>query len=118
MGLLINSAMIAFFIFFVYQSYDSDQSTKYISLDPTSGQCTAVPTEVNGVFLGTNYGFWTGNSNFRYDKAIYSLTLINFKGTINQYQDMMAYFNTQLQYYGEISNSQNLGLNMLIYLDI
>jgi len=116
-GFLINSFIIAVFVFFVYTLYSTDQASKFISLDPSSGSCTAVPKSITGTYYGTWDGYGSGTVNFQGARALYSLQLNNFYGTLTDYENMMnSFLEKQIIPISIASVNHNLILNLLVWM--
>jgi hypothetical protein len=50
-------------------------------LDPSAGSCEVIPRGLTDTHLATTDGYWDGNANFKYAKALYRFSFHNFKGT-------------------------------------
>jgi hypothetical protein len=89
----------------------------FISLDPSSGQCTSVPISISTTYLADQYGNWEGSANFVYYKSLYSFTFSSFEvDSLSQYQQMMSVYYSDLQYYGERAKHHNLAYNILLWM--
>ena len=79
--ILVKMCFLAVLVAFTYTGFVNDQSTKYISLDPTDSTyrlCLDVPNSLTGVWYLDTQGAWSGKTKFEPGDAIYSFELNAF----------------------------------------
>jgi len=54
-----------------YSQYMSIIGQKFISIDPSSGECYEVPRPLNSLYYADSLGFWSTNAGFKYRRSLY-----------------------------------------------
>jgi hypothetical protein len=91
----------------------------FISLDASSGNCDTVPITITDSFLADGKGNWEGEHAFSYFEAPFQFTFSGFVvPSLSEYSDMMATYYKTLEFYGEISKKQNLGMNLIVWMSM
>jgi hypothetical protein len=116
-GSISYAIVVAIFIYFTYTNYVDEMVQAFISLDPTSGQCTSVPISISTTYLADQDGNWEGSANFVYYKSLYSFTFSSFEvDSLSQYQQMMDAYYSDLLYYGSVAKQHNIAYNLLLWM--
>lgn len=115
-GAIAHVFAITMFVYFTYTNYYSSANQAFISLQSGTG-CDSVPIAITGTFYADTNGYWIGTPNYTDSKAIYLLTLSNFKiNTPQQYVDMMNQFYINLQRMGTLAENNNLAENLITWM--
>jgi len=115
MGAFAELATMVLFIYFVLQGYEQGVTTKFISLDPTSGACVDVVKSVSGAYMVDTSGIWVGNSGFDYSRAIYEMDWTDSAMTSDEYTIIMTMAKQQLMDLGTASSTMDLSTTLLMY---
>jgi hypothetical protein len=115
MGAFAELASLVLFIYFVLQGYEQGVTTKYISLDPTSGVCVDVVKSVSGAYMVDTNGTWEGHPNFDYSRAMYEMDWTDSTMTSAQYTEIMNMAKSQLTELGTASGGMDLATTLLMY---
>ncbi len=91
-GSLALLVMGTMFFYFVVMGTKINLSSKFISLDETSGNCLRVTKEITGQvpYYASSDGYWLGEPGFQYNKVQYYLTLNKFSADSAQYEEMVS----------------------------
>ncbi len=84
-------AMGVMFFYFIVSGTKANLKSKFISLDPNSGNCIPVMKEISAQapFYATAEGYWLGESEFDFNRVQYYLTLNKFAATEEIYSEMV-----------------------------
>jgi hypothetical protein len=96
MGSLSYLLLVAVFIILFYTGYLRAVNQKFMSLQQDAGNCNVVTKHVDGTFVGTSDGYWTGSRRFRPQNGMYSMSFSNAVLTKPQYSALMASVESQL----------------------
>lgn len=117
-GALAYCFFFACFMYFAWTGYVQARGARVISLedDPDNGDCENVFRNINGQWLASSDGLFSGDINFRYPEAKYSLEFQNFQGTLEKYKSVMDNYQNQLEVLGAAALTQDLADNILTWI--
>jgi hypothetical protein len=106
---------------FTYIGYVQDQSTKYISLDPTIyaqdssspyRHCEAVANSLTGTWTLDKNGYWNGMSGFLGGFGRYKFQFSDFKHTYDSYYTFMSEIKNKIAVVGSGATSRTSAQNL------
>ena len=104
----------AVFVYFCYQSYQSQINAVFLALDKSSGQCTTVSKSVTGVFYASDTGYWSGSENYKANEGLYRFQFANLYATQDEFASLIQEYNDNfIQPLGLIAKSTPLQYNLL-----
>ena len=117
-GVIAYSFFLGCFVYFTYTGYTQARNTKIISLEDGSdnGECENVFRQVTGAWLASSSGLFSGDIDFKYPEAKYSLEFQNFQGTIDKYREVLKSYGDQLVEVGTMAENQDLADNILMWI--
>ena len=104
------------FCYFLWSVYEQGVQQYFISITPSSGQCSEIPKAVSGSYTADENGNWAGSPNFDPSKGIYEITLTDAQFTFSDYADAMDLAEKQINLLSAASVHQNLATNLLVYM--
>jgi hypothetical protein len=110
---LLSFAMLGYFM---YTGYQQGVTSKFISIDPTSGVCYEITKAVTGDFQADANGLWEGDVGFDFSLATYSVHLDSAKLTDTEYADIMQSVKAQLYDLANASKSMSLDINLITWM--
>ena len=115
-GFIAEFGALALFIYFVQDGYFTGLKSKYISLDPSSGNCVEVVKSVSGVYSADENGTWVGHPGYSYSRSLYALNLVDASVLQSDYENIMLLAKQEVTNLGNASQDFDLSLNLIIYM--
>lgn len=101
-----------FAVFFYFNFISLSVNNKFMTLDPTAGNCTGIPKPLTVKSLKADYnGYWDGQQGYSPTKALYLFNLFSFMNIIEDYSLWMQQIDNVIQDLGNQAQSQDLALN-------
>jgi 23S rRNA A2030 N6-methylase RlmJ len=103
--------MLSLFIYLMVLNYNQSRTSSFITLDQYAGVCVdnlysttccEVPQSITGIFLLDNKARWNTESNFDYQRAVYSITMTGVQYTNEQWFALMRSIQDELYEIGYI----------------
>jgi hypothetical protein len=116
LGTLAYSLSITCFFYFIITGYNRQMSVHFISLSSSDGDCKPVKTLNTGSYLASSNGYWTGNDGYSSSRALYSLQLLNFKKTDEEYHEIMSSIRAELNDLGQSALTSDAGINIMRWM--
>ena len=120
--LLMKIITVFLIIYFTYTSYQSDQSTKNLSLDSAAADtgdssspfrtCLSVPNSLTQGYLLDSNGKWQSNSNFIAGYSVYHFTFQEFSHSYAEYQAFMTGVRSRIQSLANASAYNTIWMNL------
>lgn len=114
MGALAYAAVAVTFCYFAYTVYQSGITSRFLSLDPTSGNCIDVKKPITANFIADKNGVWLGDDGFDYSRAWYKFNMVNSFLTYADYAFIMDLKFRQLDAFGQAGFNNSLSLNLMV----
>ncbi len=108
--------MVAIFVSFFVRGYRATVNAKFISLQTNAGDCVPVTMPATGTFVGTIDGYWEGNPNFLPQRGIFSLDLVEFKTTNEEFRNIMQNIGVKLADAIRNISTRDAGLNLILWM--
>jgi len=104
----------AVFIYFCYQSYQSQINAVFLALDEGSGVCTTVAKSVTGIFYASDKGYWSGSENYKANEGLYRFQFANLYATQDEFASLIQEYNDKfIQPLGVTAKSTPIQYNLL-----
>jgi hypothetical protein len=104
------------FLYFIVVQYISGLESSFISLDPSSGDCTEVPFSLDGTYLADSSGHWDSQKKYNDATAIYSVDVLGYASTKSQYEALIGTtVGDALKEVGETGARRDLAYNMIAW---
>jgi hypothetical protein len=104
------------FLYFIVVQYISGLESSFISLDPSSGDCTEVPFSLDGTYLADSSGHWDSQKKYNDATAIYSVDVLGYASTKTQYEALIGTtVGEALKEVGETGARRDLAYNMIAW---
>lgn len=120
--LLMKIVTVFLIIYFTYTSYQTDQSTKNLSLDSSAADtgdssssfrtCLSVPNAVTQGYLLDSNGKWQSNSDFIAGYSVYHFTFQEFSHSFAEYQAFMTGVKSRIQSLANTSSYNTIWMNL------
>eukprot|EP01033_Poteriospumella_lacustris_P017784 gene17784-12739_t len=83
------------------------------SADPN---CKTIEVSNSGTYMATQMGIWQGQPGFIFSEATYLATVTNFDMSFNEWEGVMNSLYGMLVETGNVTSTQNLGVNLLYWM--
>jgi len=115
-GTVVQITALALFVYFIIQGYQQGISQQYISLQSNNGICESVPAPLTGTFLADINGNWQASEHFDVTLAAYIFQFQDLNVDLATYSMMISNLQTKLEQYALLSQTSNLGINLLMWM--
>ena len=104
------------FAYFIGSQFATTRSTSFISLDRKAGECDEVPISVTGSFNLDSNGFWSGDSQYNPNAAMYSFDAHNFQKDTKGYHSVIDQQRLSFANLGRVGKLHNIAYNLLYWV--
>lgn len=116
-GIMSNLAAAVVFYLLVYQSYNSNISTIFLSPNNSSstGDCFAVQRPISASYLVDEMGYWESSSFFDSSRAMYQFTFQNYYVSETNWSVMIHNLESNVKIIGDRMSGQILAANLVYW---
>ena len=120
LGIFGLAATVALFLYFLITGYYDNLDLTFLS--PADGAdsslvCDQKPLPLTATFYADHNGYWNGNENFMFTRAMYRFKFTGYSTTLEKFKNQM---NTDvlgaLKRMAKIAKSKDLAENLLIWI--
>ena len=110
------SGIIVFWYLFVSDVNQLAYTQKFVSLDPTAGNCQNVPVVWSAPMLhGDKAGFWMGQAGYNEVDNIYDFSVYNFAASQDVYASWINSVQSSLVEIGKKAQTRDLVVNLMYW---